>query len=167
MQLQNTQMGVGMIAHTPMHTTHLCTPPTSELSASVCALAFAHVWPHLPTCTVALLQSMTAHLARTHASWFACSKDKHPGWAYTTLEQWKAWKRNQVPDGFLTFPPSFIPTTAADKIGGGWGPPNPENRPFAESDTFTADTFPRGSPAVNSNGCTNPTQPFTPHSRWT
>ena len=52
-----------------------------------------------------------------------------------------------------TFPPLRMPSTAMLSAGGGLGPLEPENRPFALSLIFFTAAPVTGVPAVNSNGC--------------
>jgi hypothetical protein len=54
----------------------------------------------------------------------------------------------------LTFPPRFMPSTAVDSAGGGFGPPVPENKPPALSEIFFTGCSETDSPTMNSNGCT-------------
>ncbi len=53
----------------------------------------------------------------------------------------------------LTLPPFFIPKTAVESAGGGFGPPCPEKSPPALSVIFFAACSDTCSPATNSNGC--------------
>ncbi len=54
----------------------------------------------------------------------------------------------------VTFPPRFIPSTAVERAGGGFGPLLPEKSPPALSDIFLTGWADTGSPAMNSKGCT-------------
>lgn len=135
---------------------HACTRADAPATSSNCEYARIHFFlhgltiPHLRYTSGLLIKSERMHEVKTNIL--------DARFTFLKAIEGMIQHDNNSPVPFLTFPPSFIPTTAADRMGGGCGPPNPENRPFAESDTFTADTFPRGSPAVNSKGCAIPGQ---------
>ena len=61
-----------------------------------------------------------------------------------------------VKESGRTFPPTFMPSTALLRAGGGLGPLAPANRPLAESFIFLTPTSATAEPAVNSNGCNKP-----------
>ena len=69
---------------------------------------------------------------------------EHPGYS----------QEREITQKLLTFPPSFIPTTAVLSAGGGFTPAWPEKSPFAESLIFFTPTELTGCPTTNSNGCT-------------